>query len=196
MNVNVNTSETVVQQTTVTTTNGTPLNGNGVSMGLNINENGGSVSMNISAFENGGNMSTQQTSVTTTTTTTTSGYNTNNQPVNNNNTVIYVPGYAGPFGCPIPMASPDFSSFKQSVSSKSFEDSKLTMAKQVINSNCLTAQQVKETMMLFDFESTRLDFAKYAYSRTYDVGNYYKVNDAFEFELSIDELNDYIGNQR
>jgi hypothetical protein len=196
MNMNVNTSETVVQQTTVTTTSGAPVNGSGVSMGVNINENGGSLSMNISAFENGTNLSSQQTSVTTTTTTTTTGYNTNSQPAPVNNTVLYVPGYSGPFGCPIPMAGPDFSSFKQSVSSKSFEDSKLTMAKQVINSNCLTAQQVKETMMLFDFETTRLDFAKYAYTRTYDIGNYYKVNDAFEFELSIDELNDYIGNQR
>lgn len=196
MNVNVNTSETVVQQTTVTTTSGTPPNGAGVSMGVNINENGGSVSMNISAFESGGNVSSQQTSVTTTTTTTTSGYNSNNQPQPVNNSVLYVPGYSGPFGCPIPMSGPDFNSFKQSVSSKSFEDSKLTMAKQVINSNCLTSQQVKETMMMFDFEATRLDFAKYAYSRTYDIGNYYKVNDAFEFELSIDELNDYIGAQR
>ena len=196
MNVNVNTTETVVQQTTVTTTNGAPANGSGVSMGVNINENGGSISMNISGFENAGGTSSQQTSVTTTTTTTTSGYNSNSQPAPVNNQVVYVPGYSGPYGCPIPMLGPDFNSFKQSVSSKSFEDSKLTMAKQVINTNCLTSQQVKETMMLFEFESTRLDFAKYAYSRTYDIGNYFKVNDAFDFESSIDDLNDYIGSMR
>jgi hypothetical protein len=51
-------------------------------------------------------------------------------------------------------------------------------------------------MMLFSFEGTRLDFAKFAYGRTYDIGNYYMVNDAFTFETSIDELNDYINGYR
>jgi hypothetical protein len=48
-------------------------------------------------------------------------------------------------------------------------------------------------MTLFDFENTKLDFAKFAYDRTYDRANYYKVNDAFEFESSIEDLNRYIG---
>ncbi|HPD54724.1 MAG TPA: DUF4476 domain-containing protein, partial [Bacteroidia bacterium] len=73
------------------------------------------------------------------------------------------------------------------------ENTKLTIAKQVIQNNCLTADQVRETMTLFDFENTKLDFAKFAYDRTYDRANYYKVNDAFEFESSIEDLNRYIG---
>ena len=47
-------------------------------------------------------------------------------------------------------------------------------------------------MLLFTFEDTRLDLAKYAYGHTFDIGNYYKLNDAFTFESSIDELNKYI----
>ncbi len=39
---------------------------------------------------------------------------------------------------------------------------------------------------------TRLDFAKYAYAYTLDLRNYYKLNDAFTFESSIDELDKYI----
>jgi hypothetical protein len=46
-------------------------------------------------------------------------------------------------------------------------------------------------MLLFDFESTRLTFAKFAYKYTFDKGNYYKVNDAFQFESSIEELNQF-----
>ena len=48
-------------------------------------------------------------------------------------------------------------------------------------------------MMAFDFEDTKLQFAKYAYGHTYDINNFYMVNDAFEFESSIEELNRAIG---
>ena len=90
------------------------------------------------------------------------------------------------------MSPGDFQSAKGSISSKTFEDSKLTIAKQIIQSNCLLSSQVKEIMLLFTFEDSRLDFAKFAYAYTLDLGNYYKVNDAFTFESSIDDLNKYV----
>jgi Domain of unknown function (DUF4476) len=104
-----------------------------------------------------------------------------------------MPGYGGPVGCNWPMSDQDFANAKHSISSKDFEDSKMTIAKQVVSANCLFASQVKELMLLFDFEDSKLEFAKYAYGYTYDTGNYFKVNDAFEFESSIEELNQYIG---
>ncbi|NVN94163.1 MAG: DUF4476 domain-containing protein [Bacteroidetes bacterium] len=103
-----------------------------------------------------------------------------------------VQGYNGPYGCNHPMTSQMFADVKTSISSKSFENSKLTIAKQVISNNCLTSAQVKEILKLFDFEATRLDVAKFAYGYTYDKGNYYQLNDAFNFESSIDDLNNYI----
>jgi hypothetical protein len=66
------------------------------------------------------------------------------------------------------------------------------MAKQIGRDRCFTVEQVKGIMGVFGFEDTKLDFAKYAYERTYDIGNYYKVNDAFSFETSVEELNEYI----
>ena len=91
-----------------------------------------------------------------------------------------------------PMSPEDFASAKASISSKSFEDSKLTLAKQIAASNHLTSKQVKEIMQLFSFEDSKLDFAKYAYKYVYDPNNYYIVNDAFKFSSSIDELNEFI----
>jgi hypothetical protein len=79
-----------------------------------------------------------------------------------------------------------------SIDSKSFSDSKLIVAKQAIKGNCLKASQVKTLMMLFDFEDDRLELAKYAYDFTLDKQNYYMVNDAFTFEMTIEELNAYI----
>jgi len=103
-----------------------------------------------------------------------------------------MPGYNGKIGCPWPMVEQDFASAKQSISSKSFEDSKLTIAKQIISNNCLLCSQIKEIMGLFTFEDSKLEFAKYAYGYVYDLNNYYKLNDAFTFESSIDELDEYI----
>ncbi len=90
------------------------------------------------------------------------------------------------------MSKSDFESAKSSIKAKSFEDSKLTMAKQILGSNCLLSSQVKEVMLEFSFEETRLNLAKLAWGKTFDPGNYYKLNDAFTFESSIDELNKYI----
>jgi len=103
-----------------------------------------------------------------------------------------VPGYSGRIGYENPMTTERFATAKSSISSKSFEDSKLTVAKQVMNANCLVVSQVKQIMEIFDFESTKLEFAKAAYSRTYDIDNYYELNDVFDFESSIRDLNNFI----
>ena len=156
----------------------------------------GSVNINMNMGENGGgiNMTTPEGNINMSINTNMpngNGAMTGNEVITNP-----VPGYAGPYGCPYPMSASEFSALKGSVASKSFEDSKLTIAKQGINTNCLTALQIKELLSVFTFEETKLDFAKYAYNRAYDVNNYYKINDVFTFESSIEELNEYINANR
>jgi len=85
---------------------------------------------------------------------------------------------------------------KGSIQSKSFEQSKLVIAKQILQARCLFASQVRELMLLFTFEQSRLELAKFAYTYTYDRGNYFKVNDAFQLESSISQLNDFISRGR
>lgn len=174
---------TVVQQTTTTT-------GNGANLNTNSNINGANLSMNINL--NGGMAGSSSYTETSTTTVHSTG-----TPVQSQQTNVYVlPGYSGPTGCAWPMSDGDFASAQNSIKSKSFEDSKLTMAKQIFDHNCLLSSQVRDIMSTFDFEATRLDFAKYAYGRTFDIGNYYKVNDVFDFETSISDLNAYINSYR
>ncbi|MBL0341767.1 MAG: DUF4476 domain-containing protein [Bacteroidetes bacterium] len=186
--------ETIIQETTTTTTtNGTP-SGGGVSMGINMGESGGNINMNISGFDQGTGVSTTQQTTTISTTTTSSNSNYNAPPPPP--PTAYLPGYNGPIGCPVPMSPNDFESMKASIASKSFEDSKMTIAKQILSNNCLLSGQVRDLMGLFTFEDGKLDLAKYAYGRTYDIGNYYKVNDAFTFESSIEELNSFINSYR
>jgi hypothetical protein len=179
--------ETLTTTTTTTTTS----TGQPVSSGeqVNMNVSIGDVSMGINMSIDDGfeaEESTTSTTMTTTSTTTTSSA-THTPP-----DYYIMPGYSGPRGCPWPMEPNDYNAAKSTIASKTFEDSKLQIAKQIVGSNCLFADQVTEITRLFDFEDTKLEFAKFAYSKTYDQGNYFKVNNAFEFELSIEELNDYI----
>ncbi|MEW6469312.1 MAG: DUF4476 domain-containing protein [Bacteroidota bacterium] len=102
--------------------------------------------------------------------------------------------YGGGYGWGyMPGMSPQaFNQLKMAITSKSFDSSKLQVAKQAIGSNYLTAGQVSELMELLTFESSRLELAKFAYNRTIDKQNYYLVNNAFQFESSVWELNQYI----
>jgi hypothetical protein len=94
------------------------------------------------------------------------------------------------------MSPGDFSALKSTISSKTFEETRLTIAKQVVGDQCLITNQVKELLQIFTFEDSKLDMAKFAYNHTYDVGNYFKINDVFTFESSIEELNDFIQSHR
>jgi len=176
------TSVTTTHSTTTTTTHGQPVGGENVNMNVNM----GGVNMNVNVNASGTGVSSSSTYTETHTTTTTSA-----GPVHAETTYV-LPGYSGPYGCPYPMAPNDFADAKRSIASKDFSDSKLRMAKQIIDSNCLLSSQVMELMQLFDFEDDKLEIAKYAYGYTLDYGNYYKVNNAFEYESTIEELDDYI----
>lgn len=79
-----------------------------------------------------------------------------------------------------------------SVKAKCFDSDRLRVAKQAICSKMLTAAQVLTIMEVFSFESTRLKFAKFAYSKTCDRQNYYMVNDGFAFSSSIRDLERFI----
>ena len=148
---------------------------------IDVNMGGMGVDMNV----NMNDTYTETHSTTTTTTTTTGGGSA--APDH-----YVMQGYNGAIGCPWPMSDSQFADALRSVSSKSFDDEKATVAKQITGSNCVTAEQAKTMMMQLDFESAKLDYAKFAYDKTFDIGNYYKLNDAFDFSSSVDELNEYI----
>ena len=146
---------------------------------IDVNMGGMGIDMNVNVNE------TYTETHTSTTTTTTGG-----QP---NHYVMS--GYNGPIGCPWPMDEGEFSNALGSVASKDFDDTKLTVAKQITGANCLTADQVRRMMGELDFEDSKLEYAKFAYNKTFDIGNYYKLNDAFDFDSSVDELNEHINGQ-
>ena len=177
--------------TTTTTTQGTSNpDAVNVSMGVNVGGQGGSLNINMSGMDMESSSSSQTVTHSSTVTTTTTETAPPPAPV------AYLPGYSGPIGCPVPMSPSDFSSLKQTIASKTFEDTRMTIAKSVLSDRCVITSQVKELCNLFTFEENKLEIAKFAYDHTYDIGNYFKVNDVFTFETSVEELNTYIQSRR
>lgn len=86
----------------------------------------------------------------------------------------------------------DFDQLRYTIEQQNFDQTRLTVAKQAIQNRMLNTNQVAELMRLFSFESTKLDFAKYAYDRTIDKDRYFMINNEFSFSSTIDELINYI----
>ncbi|MCW3085216.1 MAG: hypothetical protein JWP12_2582 [Bacteroidetes bacterium] len=176
------TTNTVGTTTTNTTGSGT--------VGVNVGVPGVNINLNV----NDPNYVGSSTTTTTTTVTTSSSSpepHVDHNHHSHNNAPYALPGYNGVYGCPAPMSPEDFEAAKKSIADKGFDESRLTIAKQIISSNCMLCKQIKELMELMSFESTKLDLAKYAWNHNLDKGNYYTLNDAFGFESSIEELNQY-----
>jgi hypothetical protein len=198
--------QTVTTQTT-TVKQTTTANPDGGSVGIRVVDpvTGEEINMNMDMRIGETGVKTQTQNVTTTVTTTTTSTTDTKPKQTQPDPVVttpaqpthYVmPGYNGKIGCPWPMQEGDFSSAKNSVSKQSFEDTRLTVAKQILESNCMTCEQIKGMMGVFSFEDSRLEFAKFAYNYVYDPGNYYKLNDAFSFSSSIDELNTFLKSRK
>lgn len=105
------------------------------------------------------------------------------------------PAVSGAGLCLEPMSQAMFSQAHTSVRGKTFDETRLSQAKTITSANCLSAAQIRDLCGAFDFEATKLDFAKHAWSRCADKQNYFLVNDVFTFSTSVDELNSYIGSR-
>lgn len=198
----VSTDVAVTESTTTTTTvtTDTQVNDNmdgGENVSMNVNMDGVNFSMDVNVDDMG--MDTDMTmdessttSTTTSTTTTTYTTTTNTNTVDNNTTVVTDNSYSGRTGCVAPQSATEFRTAKAAVEAEDFDDDMLMVAKQMTRNSCLSVDQVKEIVNLFDFSDDKLEYAKFAYDYTYDQGNYYKVNDCFDFSSDKEELNDFL----
>lgn len=84
------------------------------------------------------------------------------------------------------------SEIEEAIKAESFAADRMNVAKQYLESNCLTTAQVKQLAPLFTFEGDRLEFVKAAYPKVADRANYWKLNSAFTFSSSKDALNAFL----
>lgn len=128
---------------------------------------------------------------------------------NTNNTVIpdtLVPINELPDGTPLasPVASPvtntdkattkgtAYNKTKAKVKALVTDTEKIDAAKEGLKKVALTSAQVATALDWFNFESTRLDFAKWAHAKTTDPQNFNKVVDKLTIKSNKKELQDFI----
>jgi Domain of unknown function (DUF4476) len=97
----------------------------------------------------------------------------------------YQPAYYG-------MTEASFNELTSIIRSKSFDNSRLVIAKQALRTQPMSSRQIAEIIDLLTFDSSRLEFAKYAYQYVTNPASYYLTYDKFTFESSVTELIDFI----
>ena len=81
-----------------------------------------------------------------------------------------------------------FNAWLQTIHDQWFDDTKLNVARQAVQSGWFTSEQIATMMREFSFEDSKLELAKTAYSHVVDKQNYFVVYDEFWFSSSVDEL--------
>ncbi len=92
------------------------------------------------------------------------------------------------------MNNNDFNLLKNTIRSKPYDSSKLDIAKMALTYKWVNSNQVAELVSLLSFDSSRLELAKFAFSRTIDKENYFVVNNCFSFSSTSDELARFVTN--
>jgi hypothetical protein len=90
------------------------------------------------------------------------------------------------------MSLNEFNKLKSSLKQAGYDESRLRIAKEAIEQNYILAEQALEIMRTLSFETSRLDFALSAYSKTIDKDKFFIMNQGFHFSSSIEKLNRFI----
>ena len=88
--------------------------------------------------------------------------------------------------------APEFNVAMNSLRKESFESGKLQFAKNMTPSGPICVDQIIQVCNAFSFESSKLEYAKYAYPYCTDKNLYYLVNNVFQYQSSKDELTKFI----
>lgn len=73
-----------------------------------------------------------------------------------------------------------------------FEQTKEQIARTAVRGNRITSRQLRQLLYEFNFESTRLSFAKWAYPYVVDPERIHLIFDAFTFESSISNFDRFL----
>jgi len=93
--------------------------------------------------------------------------------------------------CTQPISQEGFETLLKSVKAASFADSKMVTAKEGTKITCLTAAQIKQIVLEFDFDRDRLMYALFAMSYITDISEARSIDDAFEYGSTVEEWEAY-----
>ncbi len=86
------------------------------------------------------------------------------------------------------MTPQDVDALIKAVQQRSFEASKLSIAKEALAQSSIEADDLKRLLRSLEFEASRVELAKFAYPRVADQQNFYRIYEAFQYDDSIREV--------
>jgi len=90
------------------------------------------------------------------------------------------------------MRNREFQHLKHDIKHKWFDSSRKHAMKHALHNNHLSPRQIRELLLLFDHESSRLEMAKKGFRHTCDRANYFIVFDVFYFDSSVRALSNFM----
>jgi hypothetical protein len=84
----------------------------------------------------------------------------------------------------------------EAMRSRDLDNTRLTIAREAVRSGSIMAEDLKRLLQQFEYEHTRVDFAKFAYDYLCDREHFYYIYDLFRHDSSVQELERYSNSQR
>lgn len=106
------------------------------------------------------------------------------------------PNYGDDYNGHSVMGATAFQELKSAIQNESFEQTRKSILQGAIMDNVFETLQVKELLNLFNFEDSKLEFAKRMYKITIDKEKYGQVYNVFNFSSSKEALSKFILEQR
>ena len=94
-----------------------------------------------------------------------------------------------------PMDKTSLANLITEMKKQSLAESKMEVAKEGIQPSCVSADQIRQLITLFDNDKDRLELAKFSVAFCSNLKKIHAVDDIFEYESSIEELDEYISGQ-
>ena len=90
----------------------------------------------------------------------------------------------------------DLDKLVSTIKARESESTRIAIAREAIRKNSILSEDLKTLLEQFEYETSRLEFAKFAYDYVCDKERFYYVYDAFKFDTSIQELQNYTSRRR
>ncbi|MCH2043440.1 MAG: DUF4476 domain-containing protein [Saprospiraceae bacterium] len=81
---------------------------------------------------------------------------------------------------------------KKEITKESYDNNRLSVAKGLVQYNCLTVKQLKSIIELFMYDESRKELAIFAFEYCSNPGSYYQIYDVFMYDSSVREVREAI----
>lgn len=102
--------------------------------------------------------------------------------------------YNGNKGCQQEMSMIEFANLYKTAKNESFDNKRTEIIGKIVDKNCLSVDQTEKLAQLYSFDNYKLDFLKFAYSKTFDLDNFRRLESLFSFDSYKSDFNKIMNN--